>query len=81
MVILTGVGLPRRTSQEPIKPGDLHLLACRCEMGKEVCIDTTGTFGVASATYWVEQSDHSSSPRSSLPARAGAGDVAPPGRG
>ena len=35
----------------PIKPCDWHLLACRSEKGKDVYINTTGTFGVAN-TWW-----------------------------
>ena len=36
----------------PIKPWDWHLLACRCELSKEVYVNKTETFGVASAAYW-----------------------------
>ena len=36
----------------PIKPCDWHLLACRCELSKEVYVNKTGTFGVESAVYW-----------------------------
>ena len=36
----------------PISPQDWHLLACRSEKTKEVYINMTGTFGVASAAYW-----------------------------
>ena len=36
----------------PIKPCDWHLLAYRSEKGKDIYINTTGTFGVASAAYW-----------------------------
>ena len=35
-----------------ISPQDWHLLACRSEKTKEVYINMTGTFGVASAAYW-----------------------------
>ena len=36
----------------PIKPCDWHLLACRSEKGKNVYVNTSGTFGVASAACW-----------------------------
>ena len=36
----------------PISPQDWHLLACRSEKTKQVYINMTGTFGVASAAYW-----------------------------
>ena len=36
----------------PIKPCDWHLLACRSEKSKNVYVNTSGTFGVASAAYW-----------------------------
>ena len=36
----------------PISPEDWHLLACWSERGKFVYVNTTGTFGVASAAYW-----------------------------
>ena len=36
----------------PIKPCDWHLLACRSEKGKNVFVNTTGTFGIASAAFW-----------------------------
>ena len=36
----------------PIKPCGWHLQACRCEIGNEVYINKTGTFGVASAAFW-----------------------------
>ena len=36
----------------PISPEDWHLLACRSERSKHVYVNTTGTFGVASAAYW-----------------------------
>ena len=36
----------------PVSPEDWHLLACRSERGSHVYVNTTGTFGVASAAYW-----------------------------
>ena len=36
----------------PISPEDWHRLACRSEKTKEVYINMTGTFRVASAAYW-----------------------------
>ena len=36
----------------PIKPCDCHLLACRSEKGKNVYVNTSGPFGVASAADW-----------------------------
>ena len=54
----------------PIKPCDWHLLCCRCEVGKEIYVNKTGTFGVASAAYWWSRvATDSCSPWGSLPAR------------
>ena len=36
----------------PISPQDWHLLACRSEKTKQVYVNMTGTFGVASAACW-----------------------------
>ena len=36
----------------PVSPQDWHLLRCRSSRGGKVYINTTGTFGVASAAYW-----------------------------
>ena len=38
--------------QVPIHPRDWHLLGCRVEAGADVYINTVGTFGVASASYY-----------------------------
>ena len=38
--------------QVPIHPDDWHLLGCQVIPGEEVFIDTVGTFGVASASYY-----------------------------
>ena len=36
----------------PVSPQDCHLRACRSEKTKQVFVNMTGTFGVASAAYW-----------------------------
>ena len=36
----------------PVSPLDWHLLACRGTCSGDVYVNTTGTFGVASAAYW-----------------------------
>ena len=38
--------------QIPIHPSDWHLLASRLEPDGEVFINTVGTFGISSASYW-----------------------------
>ena len=38
--------------QVPIHPRDWHLRGCRVEAGGDVYINTVGTFGVASASYY-----------------------------
>ena len=38
--------------QVPIHPRDWHLLGCSVEAGADVYINTVGTFGVASASYY-----------------------------
>ena len=38
--------------QVPIRPRDWHFLGCRVEAGTDVYINTVGTFGVASASYY-----------------------------
>ena len=38
--------------QVPIHPDDWHLLGCQLERGGEVFVNTVGTFGVSSASYY-----------------------------
>ena len=38
--------------QIPIAPEDWHLLACQVEQGSTVYVNTVGTFGMASASYY-----------------------------
>ena len=38
--------------QVPIHPDDWHLLGCQLEHGGEVFVNTVGTFGVSSASYY-----------------------------
>ena len=38
--------------QVPIHPDDLHLLGCQVVSGGEVFINTVGTYGIASASYY-----------------------------
>ena len=38
--------------QVPIDPQDWHLLGCRVEIGGTVFVNTVGTFGIASASYY-----------------------------
>ena len=42
--------------QIPIHPCDWHLLGCQVEAGADVYINTVGTFGVASASYYCSRS-------------------------
>ena len=37
--------------QAPIHPDDWHLLGCQLDKGREVFVNTVGTFGVSSASY------------------------------
>ena len=38
--------------QVPVRPDDWHLLGCQLERGGEVFVNTAGTFGVSSASYY-----------------------------
>ena len=38
--------------QVPIHPDDWHVLGCKLDEGGEVFVNTVGTFGVSSASYY-----------------------------
>ena len=45
-------GLKEAHRQIPIDPRDWHLLGCQVDRGADVFVDTVGTFGITSASYY-----------------------------